>query len=206
MSAQVGVLPTCADMRNFTAYQKRGSMCSMRGISGTAPVRFDPSPHRFRHAFGHFCTGVVVITALDAGEPVGFACQAFSALSLEPPLVLFCPAKSLFCWPRIARSSYFCVNVLSAEQSQLARIFGTRGVDKFSSVNWSLSPCGGPVLDGVLTWAGCSVLAVHEAGDHYVVIGRVTELGGCETGEPLLYYQGRLGSRLAAGSEISCSQ
>jgi 3-hydroxy-9,10-secoandrosta-1,3,5(10)-triene-9,17-dione monooxygenase reductase component len=173
----------------------------MRSISDTARARFDPTSNQFRHVFGHFCTGVSVITAFDADEPVGFACQSFSALSIEPPLVLFCPAKSLVCWPRIARAGYFCVNFLSTEQIGIARVFGTRGVDKFSSVSWSLSPGGGPVLDGVLTWAGCSVVAVHEAGDHYIVIGSVTELGGCEPLAPLLYYQGCLGSRSVVGLE-----
>jgi 3-hydroxy-9,10-secoandrosta-1,3,5(10)-triene-9,17-dione monooxygenase reductase component len=156
-------------------------------------MRSDPSPHRFRHVFGHFCTGVNVITAFDAGEPVGFACQAFAALSIDPPLILFCPKKNLASWPRIARAGSFCVNVLSAEQIRVARVFGTAGADKFASVGWSLSPSGGPVLEGVLTWAGCSVVAIHEAGDHYIVIGSVDELGSCRPGEPLLYYQGRLG-------------
>jgi 3-hydroxy-9,10-secoandrosta-1,3,5(10)-triene-9,17-dione monooxygenase reductase component len=158
-------------------------------------MRSDLSPHQFRRVFGHFCTGVSVITALDANEPVGFSCQAFAALSIDPPLILFCPGKSLASWPRIARAGSFCVNVLSADQARLARVFGTPGVDKFASVGWSMSPSGGPVLDGVLTWAGCSVVAVHEAGDHYIVIGSVNELGSCEAGEPLLYYQGRLGKQ-----------
>jgi 3-hydroxy-9,10-secoandrosta-1,3,5(10)-triene-9,17-dione monooxygenase reductase component len=170
-------------------------MAPMRAIPEAVPARFDLSPYRFRHVLGHFCTGVSVITALDRNEPVGFACQAFCALSVDPPLVLFCPARSLVSWPRIARAGYFCVNVLSAGQARVARVFGTPGADKFGSVRWSVSPCGGPVLDGVLTWAGCSVLAVHEAGDHYIVIGKVTELGSCESREPLLYYRGRLGNR-----------
>jgi 3-hydroxy-9,10-secoandrosta-1,3,5(10)-triene-9,17-dione monooxygenase reductase component len=164
-------------------------------------MRSDLSPREFRRVFGHFCTGVSVITALDAGEPVGFSCQAFAALSIDPPLILFCPGKSLASWPRIARAGYFCVNVLAAEQLRVAQAFGTPGADKFGSVGWSMSSDGGPVLDGVLTWAGCSVLAVHEAGDHYIVIGRVTELGSCEAGEPLLYYQGRLGRQSLGGPE-----
>lgn len=162
-------------------------------------MRSKLSPHRFRHVFGHFCTGVSVITALDADEPVGFACQAFAALSIDPPLILFCPKKDLAGWPRIARAGSFCVNVLSAEQIRVARAFGTAGADKFGSVGWSMAPSGGPVLDGVLTWAGCSVLAVHEAGDHYIVIGLVNELGDCRSGEPLLYYQGRLGRPATSG-------
>jgi 3-hydroxy-9,10-secoandrosta-1,3,5(10)-triene-9,17-dione monooxygenase reductase component len=140
---------------------------------------------------GHFCTGVTVITAVDQGQPVGFACQSFAALSLDPPLVLFCPSRTSATWPRIARTGHFCANVLADGQRELARVFGASGADKFAGVRWSPSSSGAPVLDGALTWASCAVEAVHEAGDHYVVVGRVTELGECGALDPLLFYRGR---------------
>jgi 3-hydroxy-9,10-secoandrosta-1,3,5(10)-triene-9,17-dione monooxygenase reductase component len=161
--------------------------------AGLAPAAFAPEPGRFRQVLGHFCTGVTVITTLDAGRPAGFACQSFAAVSLEPPLVLFCPSKASATWPRIARSGHFCANVLAAGQRDLARVFGTAGADKFAGVPWSPSPSGAPVLAGVLTWVGCAVEAVHDAGDHYVVLGRVTGLGDCAPGQPLLFYRGRYG-------------
>jgi 3-hydroxy-9,10-secoandrosta-1,3,5(10)-triene-9,17-dione monooxygenase reductase component len=148
---------------------------------------------RFRQVLGHFCTGVTVITTMDANGPAGFACQAFSALSLDPPLVLFCPSRTSATWQRIERSGHFCANMLDASQRELARVFGTPGADKFAGVGWSPSASGAPILDGVLTWVGCTVLAVHDAGDHNVVIGSVTELGPCRPGEPLLFYRGRYG-------------
>jgi 3-hydroxy-9,10-secoandrosta-1,3,5(10)-triene-9,17-dione monooxygenase reductase component len=83
--------------------------------------------------------------------------------------------------------------MLDASQRELARVFGTPGADKFAGVGWSPSASGAPILDGVLTWVGCTVLAVHDAGDHNVVIGSVTELGPCRPGEPLLFYRGRYG-------------
>jgi 3-hydroxy-9,10-secoandrosta-1,3,5(10)-triene-9,17-dione monooxygenase reductase component len=147
---------------------------------------------------GHFCTGVTVITTADEQGPAGFACQAFAALSLDPPLVLFCPGRTSVTWPRIARSGQFCVNVLAAGQRELARTFGVSGGDKFAGVRWSASSSGAPVLADVLTWAGCAVQAVHEAGDHYLVIGRVTELGACRAGQPLLFYRGRYEQTAAA--------
>jgi 3-hydroxy-9,10-secoandrosta-1,3,5(10)-triene-9,17-dione monooxygenase reductase component len=156
-----------------------------------AGARFDPESGRFRRVLGHFCTGVTVITTLDAGGPAGFACQSFAALSLDPPLVLFCPGRSSATWPRIAAAGHFCANVLADGQRELARVFGTSGADKFAGVGWSPSSSGAPVLDGALTWAGCVVEAVHEAGDHYVVIGRVTELGAARAAQPLLFYRGR---------------
>ena len=163
----------------------------MTAVPDVTATAFDPEPGRFRRVLGHFCTGVTVITTIDEGEPAGFACQSFAALSLDPALVLFCPARSSATWPRIARAGHFCANVLAAEQRELAGVFGISGGDKFAGVRWSPSPSGAPVLDGVLTWAGCSVEAVHEAGDHYVVLGRVTELGATRAGQPLLFYRGR---------------
>ena len=145
----------------------------------------------FRQVLGHFCTGVTVITAAENGRPAGFACQAFAALSLAPPLVLFCPARSSTSWPAIARSGSFCVNVLAAGQREIARRFGVSGADKFADVSWSPSPSGAPILAGALTWMECAVAAVHEAGDHYMVVGGVTALGPCESGRPLLFYRGR---------------
>jgi 3-hydroxy-9,10-secoandrosta-1,3,5(10)-triene-9,17-dione monooxygenase reductase component len=145
-------------------------------------------PDAFRQVLGHFCTGVTVITTEG---PAGFACQAFAALSLSPPLVLFCPGKTSSTWPVIERAGHFCANVLTDGQQELARRFGTSGGDKFAGLPWSPSPLGSPVLDGALTWVDCAVEAVHEAGDHYLVTGRVTGLGATRAGRPLLFYRGR---------------
>jgi 3-hydroxy-9,10-secoandrosta-1,3,5(10)-triene-9,17-dione monooxygenase reductase component len=153
----------------------------------------EPEPGRFRQVLGHFCTGVTVITTHDEAGPAGFACQSFAALSLDPPLVLFCPSRSSATWPRIARAGHFCANVLAAGQEELARVFGASGTDKFAGVAWSPAPSGAPILAGALTWVGCTVEAVHEAGDHQVVLGRVTGLGPCGPGRPLLFYRGRYG-------------
>lgn len=147
-------------------------------------------PARFRQALGCFATGVTVVTALDGGEPVGFACQAFAALSLDPPLVLFCPGKHSRTWPVIERAGSFCVNVLTSTQCGVSTVFGTAGADKFAAVTWKPAPSGAPVLDGVLTWVDCVVCAVYEAGDHYVVTGRVTALGESRDERPLLFYRG----------------
>lgn len=149
------------------------------------------NPDRFRRVFGHFCSGVTVVTTVDGDGPVGFACQSFAALSLEPPLVLFCPASTSSTWQRIERTGYFCVNVLAEHQREVSRVFGRSGADKFAGMSWSPSPAGAPVLDGVLTWADCRIEAVHAAGDHRVVIGRVTALGDCAASRPLLFYRGR---------------
>jgi 3-hydroxy-9,10-secoandrosta-1,3,5(10)-triene-9,17-dione monooxygenase reductase component len=146
---------------------------------------------RFRKVLGRFCTGVTVVTAMDSGRPVGFACQAFAALSLDPPMVLFCPARTSATWLAIERSGQFCVNVLGAHQQELSQRFGSRNPDKFSGVPWLPSPSGAPVLDGAVSWVEAEVATVHEGGDHHVVLGRVTDLGCLDGGDPpLLFYRG----------------
>jgi 3-hydroxy-9,10-secoandrosta-1,3,5(10)-triene-9,17-dione monooxygenase reductase component len=160
----------------------------------------EPDPQRFRQVLGHFATGVTVITGMHEGEPAGFACQAFSALSLDPPLVLFCPGKTSGTWPRIARIGQLGVNVLASDQRDLARKFGISAPDKFDGVSWRAAANGAPILAGVLAWASCEVETVHEAGDHFVVIARVTELGECVAGDPLLFYRGRF--TLSASADV----
>ncbi|MEH1126416.1 3-hydroxy-9,10-secoandrosta-1,3,5(10)-triene-9,17-dione monooxygenase reductase subunit [Micromonospora sp. CPCC 206061] len=155
----------------------------------TAPATVDTD--RFRRVFGHFCTGVTVITGLANGEPVGFACQAFAALSLDPPLVLFCPRDTSDTWRRIRSTGHFGVNVLADDQRELSRRFGTAGADRWRGVAWSPSPAGAPILSGVLTWADCRIEVVHPGGDHDIVVGQVTALGECRTVKPLLFYKGR---------------
>jgi 3-hydroxy-9,10-secoandrosta-1,3,5(10)-triene-9,17-dione monooxygenase reductase component len=177
----------------------------MTAAPDLTPTAFEPEPGRFRQVLGHFCSGVTVITACDPAGPAGFSCQSFAAVSLVPPLVMFSPSRRSATWPRIARAGHFCANVLAADQRALARVFGAKaaaGGDKFAGVGWSASPAGAPVLDGALTWVDAAVEAVHEAGDHLVVIGRVTGLGECGAGQPLLFYRGRYAvtaARAAAG-------
>ncbi|MEU2608811.1 3-hydroxy-9,10-secoandrosta-1,3,5(10)-triene-9,17-dione monooxygenase reductase subunit [Streptomyces albus] len=145
---------------------------------------------RFRRVLGEFCTGVVVITAQAGGQPVGFACQSFSSLSLDPPLVLFCPARTSRSWPVIAQAGRFGVNVLSAEQRGISSVFGRPGREKFAALDWAPSPNGAPLLAHALAWLEGTVETVHEAGDHLVVVGRVDGLAAGAGTSPLLFHRG----------------
>jgi 3-hydroxy-9,10-secoandrosta-1,3,5(10)-triene-9,17-dione monooxygenase reductase component len=150
---------------------------------------------RFREVLGRFATGVTVVTALDDGMPLGFTCQAFASLSLRPPMVVLAPAKSSTSWPRMVRAGAFCVNILTDAQQAISDAFAESSGDKFEGVPWHPGPAGTPVIDGVLAWAECALGAVHDAGDHELVTGRVLELGVGE-GNPLIFYRsgyGRLG-------------
>lgn len=148
----------------------------------------------FRTALGHFCAGVTVITAVDDGTPVGMTCGAFSSLSLDPPLVLFCATKTSTSWGRIRSAGHFCANVLGAEQEHLSRTFASKVDDKFEGVGWRPGASGAPVLDGVLASIDCTIDEVHDGGDHHIVVGRVVELASAAHGGPLLFFRGGYGS------------
>jgi 3-hydroxy-9,10-secoandrosta-1,3,5(10)-triene-9,17-dione monooxygenase reductase component len=147
----------------------------------------------FRDVLGRFATGVAVVTAISGGEPVGMTCQSFSSVSLSPPLVLFCPARTSRAWPLIQRAGSFCVNLLADGQHELSDVMASKGIDKFADIGWEPAPhTGAPLLKGVLGFVDCTIHAVHEAGDHYVVLGRVQELSSYdEVAEPLLFFEGR---------------
>ena len=148
---------------------------------------FDSSA--FKDAMGRFTTGVTIVSGLDAGEPVGFTCQSFVSLSIDPPYVAVAPARTSTTWPRIARTGSFCVNVLSEDQESLCRGFAVSGGPKFDGVAWHPSPgTGSPIIEGGLAWVDCRVELVHDAGDHELILGRVVELGVGE-GEPLLFFR-----------------
>lgn len=160
-------------------------------LDGPGPTsNFDDA--RFREVLGHFVTGVTVVTAMEGGEPVGFTCQAFTSLSLDPPLVALAPGKNSTSWPRIAATGDFCVNILAEGQEALCRDFAMSGGDKFTGVGWRPAGNGAPILDGVLAWAECSFVLSHDAGDHELVIGRVHDMG-VGPGRPLVYYRGGFG-------------
>jgi 3-hydroxy-9,10-secoandrosta-1,3,5(10)-triene-9,17-dione monooxygenase reductase component len=154
------------------------------------------SASRFREVLGHFASGLTVVTAMDADGPVGFTCQAFMSLSLEPPLIALAPGKSSTTWPRIAPVGKFCVNVVSEDQEALARDFAVSGAekaDKFSGVGWTPGPAGAPILEGALAWIGCELVQSHDAGDHELIVAAVTDASVDPSGRPLLFYRGGFG-------------
>lgn len=151
------------------------------------------SPAVMREVLGHFVSGIVVVTAAGSDGPLGFTCQSFASLSLDPPLVSLAPARTLSTWPQIRAAGTFCVNVLSAEHEDVSASFARSGVDKFAGVAWEPRPSGAPVLDGVSAWVECSLWAEYDGGDHTIAIGRVLDLGADPSRPALLYYRGRYG-------------
>lgn len=149
-------------------------------------------PRAFRSVMGQFCTGITIITTTVDDEPVGFACQSFAALSLDPPLVLFCPTKMSRSWQAIEATGRFCVNVLSEKQKNVCARFGSKEPEKFAGIDWEPAALGCPVIAESLAHIECTVASVHDGGDHFVVFGAVQSLSDVPQVKPrpLLFYRG----------------
>ncbi|UDY22276.1 flavin reductase family protein [Nocardioides sp. Kera G14] len=158
------------------------------GVHAPTPEEVEAA-REFRGVLGRFASGVTIVTAEGPDGPIGMTLQSFTSVSLEPPLVLIVPAKTSHAWPLIRRAGHFTVNLLAAGQEELSNQFARSGGDKFAGVPWSPSPLGDPHLGGALAWIDCRVHAVHEAGDHFVVLGAVDALTVGEAEEPLVFYR-----------------
>lgn len=167
----------------------------MDTAAGSVPPSASPAPgideRAFRRTTGRFCTGVTVVTAQDEG-PVGFTCQSFASLSLDPPLVMVSASNRGRSLARIVRAGSFATSILSARQESLGRHFATSQPDKFAGVDWQASPfTGAPLLTGALAWIDSVVRDVIPGGDHTIVIGQVVSARHTpEAGEPLLFFDG----------------
>jgi len=161
---------------------------------GTVPATTPTvTPQEMRRVMGQFASGVTVVTGLDACGPVGFACQSFASVSLDPPLVLFCADHGGRSWPRIRETGRFSVNVLGEGQGELCARFGSSRGARFEGLDWETSAWGTPALRDVLTRVHCDVETVHVAGDHDIVVGRVLELEWVGAHSPMLFFRGGFG-------------
>jgi flavin reductase (DIM6/NTAB) family NADH-FMN oxidoreductase RutF len=156
---------------------------------------------RMREVMGHFASGVTVVTAHTPDGPLGFTCQSFSSLSLDPPLVCFAPARSSRTWPRLRAIGRFCVNVLAEGQDALSQTFARSGADKFAGVPWTPSRHGSPVLAGVVAWIDTELWAEYDGGDHTIVAAKVLDLGAHPGRRPLLYHRGGYGLLDGSGAQ-----
>src|SRR5579871_3774276 len=119
--------------------------------------------------------------------------NSVTSVSLHPQLILFCPAKSSTTWPAIRDTGRFAVNIFASHHAEASRRFSARGIDRFEGVPWHPGPAG-PVLDEAVAWIECAIDAIHEAGDHYIVVGAVDGLCARDGAEPLVFFRGRYGS------------
>ena len=147
-------------------------------------------PEEFRAAMARFAAGVVVVTTVDdAGVPRGFTASSFCSVSLNPPLILVCLANSADSFAAFASCGRFAVSVLGFEHRPMAQQFATKGADKFASDGLSRTPGGLPAVAGALVELDCEMHARHRAGDHTILIGRVSGARlGEDAGAPMVYY------------------
>lgn len=155
----------------------------------------DIDPRHFRDVLGHLATGVTVITSHGANGPVGMAANSVTSLSLEPPLVLFCPAKSSSTWPKLREVGAFCINVMAGHHEELTRQFAAKEADRFSGVDFTARETG-PALSDAVAWVECRLRDEHDAGDHTIVVADVVAIEAADGAEvePLVFFKGKYGS------------
>ncbi|MGG7102248.1 flavin reductase family protein [Rhodococcus sp. 24CO] len=160
-------------------------------VENAAPLALDG--RTLRDVMSNFCTGVTVITAHDGDSPLGFTCQSLVSVSLDPPLLSFCPAKTSTSWPKLREAGSICINVLAHDQKDMCSAFARGGTDKFSGVDWEAGSNGAPALEGALARIEATIENEHDAGDHTIVVARITDLTVLRHDGPLLFYRGGFG-------------
>ncbi|MDR6831711.1 MULTISPECIES: flavin reductase [unclassified Sphingopyxis] len=149
-------------------------------------------PRTLRDAMGCFATGVTIVTAVDAdGTPVGLTANSFTSVSLDPPLLLVCIANASGTAPALREAAHFGVNVLQIGQQPASNRFATRGEDRFANLPWAPGQTGVPLLGSSLVSFECQRESLHEAGDHFILVGRVVRAQFEPHRDPLLYFRGK---------------
>lgn len=146
--------------------------------------------NELRRVMGHFATGVTIITTVSKdGNIFGLTANAFTSVSLDPPLLLISVDKKAESYPCFEESRVFTVNILSDEQEALSRKFAVSGGDKFQGVAYRAGANGVPILDGALAYLECKLYATYDGGDHTLFLGEIEQ---AETREvmPLIFYRG----------------
>lgn len=154
----------------------------------------------YRKALGTFATGVTVITTMSGGAPVGFTANSLSSVSLEPPLLLFCLDRGSYSFNHFEAAKHFAVNVLTDLQEDVSTHFARPSEDKWRHVGYEICSVGCPVFADALAVFECRTHAVHDGGDHIIVVGEVVRFLHEAEGDPLLYYRGRY-ARIAADGD-----
>lgn len=159
------------------------------------PLSFDPAteePRAYRAALGRFGTGVTIITCATPDGPLGITANSFASVSLDPPLVLWAPAKSSSRYPFYAAADHFAIHVVGADQVALCNGFARSG-DAFDQFDWETGAQGVPLLNGCLSRFECTKTAEHDGGDHTIIVARVTRVT-TQPGAPLMFFSGDYGS------------
>ena len=166
-------------------------------------TRTPDDPAWFRHVLGQFPTGVCVVTAAgEGGQPIAMVVGSFTSVSLDPPLVAFLPAKSSSTWRKLSGSRHYCVNVLSSDQEDLCRKIANKAPNPFAALEISIGENGAPRLPDTLAAIECDLESIVDAGDHEIVLCRVSALQLGPGAAPLIFFRGGYG-RFAAKSIVA---
>ncbi|WP_236792060.1 flavin reductase family protein [Amycolatopsis sp. GM8] len=161
----------------------------MVDTQSSAPAEIDAA--LFRTVLGHFCSGVTIISAFDGSKPIGFTCQSFFSLSLDPALVAFSASKTSTSYPLIRDIGELVINMLASDQHEVSNAFAKSGTDKWAGVSWQPGPVlGHPVIENALAALECEIEQEIETGDHFLVVARVRHLEAASERRPLLFFQG----------------
>jgi len=145
-----------------------------------------------RDALGCFATGVTVVTCLKPdGAPAGLTVNSFTSVSLDPPLLLVCIRREASSAEALIGAAQFAVNVLQTGQQPASIRFATRSEDRFGTTPWSRGEAGAPILEESLGVFECERFAVHDGGDHHILVGRVVKASFDAGLDPLLFFRGR---------------
>jgi 3-hydroxy-9,10-secoandrosta-1,3,5(10)-triene-9,17-dione monooxygenase reductase component len=158
-----------------------------------------PTPEGFRAACAQFATGVVAVTASADGRTFGSTVNSFTSLTLDPPQVLVCLARTSTTWSAIERSGAFAVNVLAADQVPVARLLASKEPDKMARIGTRPGTRGLPLIQGALSWFECSLSEAVPSGTHLVLIGSVLRVRSCAGKAPALFFRSELLPGLPAG-------
>ena len=145
----------------------------------------------FRNALGQFGTGVAIVTTVNKRGNIGITANSFASVSLDPPLVLWSPAKSSKRYDAFTQAQYYAIHLLSNKQRHICQMF-VRNSDCFDDLSWNRSDNNIPLINHCLAIFECQQHAVHDAGDHAIVVGRV-ERTTLNRGDPLLFFSGSYG-------------
>jgi 3-hydroxy-9,10-secoandrosta-1,3,5(10)-triene-9,17-dione monooxygenase reductase component len=159
-------------------------------LAAPAPAAAAPDARSFRDAVGRFATGVAFVTAAPDGEPAGLIVNSLTSVSLEPPLLSFCPARSSLTWSRMRRTRRFGVNLLGRRHERFARRATPAGADRFAGLDWELERGGVPLLTDALASLTCEIVAEHPTGDHWIVVGQVHNMRISSIKDPLVFFAG----------------
>ncbi|QDL55132.1 flavin reductase family protein [Rhodoferax aquaticus] len=164
-------------------------------LSNASPEKATPpnfSAAEFRSALGMFATGVTIVTALsETGTPIGLTANSFNSVSMSPPLVLWSLARSAGSMAAFSAGSHYAINILSADQQDLAKQFAGKGLDRFAGVAFTPGAGGAPLLEGAVARFECFNRSRYEEGDHVIFVGEVERCTYAQGASPLLFHGGK---------------